>query len=167
MSFPEPRAWTPEEVEPFHTAFLPGVMHHIADGDTFDLCLDLGHDRGGEIVRVRLVGEDWLKSGRRIGVNTWEERGVEREKGLAATARVEELIPEGVETLSRSWLGGSRGSYYRWLHLLVFPGSQDQAGRYYRDETSSTHYCLGDVLLFEGHAREWWRGWKRGKPRPE
>lgn len=153
-AFPPPRIWQPEECQPFDTAFRPARVIHIADADTFDLSIDLGHDRAGEKVRIRLCGEAWLKD-QRIGFNAWESRGDERERGLLAKARVEELMPIGSLVMTRSFRGGARGSLYRWLHVvLVEVGDMGIVS-------------LADLLLHEGHGREWWRGWSRGAPRPE
>jgi len=36
-TFPPARPWTPEEREPFDTAFRPAVVHYVSDADTIDI----------------------------------------------------------------------------------------------------------------------------------
>jgi len=169
-TFPAPRIWTPEECEPFDTAYRPAVVKKVVDADTMDLAIDLGLDRAGEVARIRLTGESWLTSSRKIGFNAWEKRGADRERGLAATDRASELMPLGTVVLFRSWRGGSRGSMYRWLGLILVkarPGGDGELTRALFTEPEGSWYSLADLLLHEGHGREWWRGWNRGSPRPQ
>ena len=61
----------------------------IVDADTVDLMVSLGlHSYSEERFRLR-------------GIDAWEVRGKEREKGLLAKARVEELTEPPVQLVSQ------------------------------------------------------------------
>jgi micrococcal nuclease len=100
------------------------LVIRVVDADTLDLLIDLGF----EILtkqRIRLAR-----------VDAWENRGAEREKGLAATEFVKCLLAEGrtkvlVQTSKER---GKFGRYLAEVHLKDGPN-------------------LGDLLLEEGHAR--------------
>jgi micrococcal nuclease len=121
---------TDEDTKPFITEWRPAEVKRIIDGDTFDLEIDLGFDIW-LATRVRLLGAD-----------TWEVRGEERELGKIASARVHELIPEGSSIRIRSFKGGTRGSFRRWLAEVAYrvDGGWQQ---------------LGEILIKEGHATEY------------
>lgn len=168
-TFPAPRLWFPGECEPFDTAFNPAKIHKVIDADTIDLLLDLGRDVRGYVMRIRLTGESWIKTGRKIGFDAWEKRGAEKVKGDLATERVEELLPVGTMVRTRSWKGGARGSLYRWLDLVLVR-CKEERGRLVAcgdgHQESCGWYSLADILLHEGHGEEWWKGRSRGAPRP-
>jgi micrococcal nuclease len=105
-------------------------VRRIVDGDTFDLEVDLGFDTH-IVARVRLLEAD-----------TWEMRGEERELGKLATARVHELMPEGSAIRMRSFKGGTRGSFRRWLAEIAYPDGD-------------AWEMLSVTLIKEGHATEY------------
>ncbi len=171
--FPPARLWPHKECEPFETEFVLAKVktpkeRERPDGDTFDLVTKIRFD-AGPTIRVRLTGESWLTSGRRIGFNAWERKGDERERGDAAYERRLELCAPGDWVRIRSFLGGARGSLNRWL-CIVLVHLVEENGKLVRWTTESSGeggwYSLADVLLHEGHGREWWRGWKSGTQRP-
>lgn len=173
-NFPPPRVWSEEECIPFDTAFRPAVIldrppPQRPDADTFDISADIGFDRAGEKFRVRLTGEEWLHTGGKIGFNAWERKGEDKPRGNAAWERARLLVPAGTRVRFRSWRGGSRGSMYRWLGLILVRLFMVD-GVLRREVVSLTEvanwYSLADVLIHEGHGREWWRGWSRGRKRP-
>lgn len=94
----------------------------VIDGDTVDLAVDLG---------FRVVMRDRF---RLYGINAWETKGEERDKGLLAKARLEELItgPLTVHTIK-----DTRGKYGRWLAILY-----------------SGDLNINGTLVSEGHARK-------------
>jgi len=116
------------DTTPFTTEWREAKVVKIVDGDTFDLLIDLGFDVR-TCTRVRLSG-----------VDTWEVTGEERPEGLKAKARVLELMPEGSTVRIRSYRGGSRGKYGRWLADVVYP------------LISGEWAPLGETLIKEGHA---------------
>jgi len=76
-----------------------GICTNVVDGDTIDVEIDQGfHDR--KLIRLRLRG-----------IDTWENRGDNREKGLTATRALRELV-EGKEVVVRTH---KSGKYGRWL----------------------------------------------------
>lgn len=105
----------------------------IVDGDTLDVDIDLGFNIN---LRRRL---------RLYGVNTWEVRGPEREKGLLAKKFVEEFSESSREVWVQT-LMDAEGKYGRVLALVwgliepsEFPG----------------YKCLNLELLRLGHGREY------------
>lgn len=81
------------------------TVRRIVDGDTWDLDIDLGlyihvHER------VRL-----------FGIDTWEVRGEERERGLLAKAACEELVAESPEIII-STEKDKKGKYGRFLATI-------------------------------------------------
>lgn len=124
-----------EETRPFITEWRDAKLVKVVDGDTFDFQVDLGFDVH-TITRFRL-----------LNVDTWEVRGEEREKGLLAKGRVEELIGrEGVEIRIKSFKGGSRGKYGRWLAAVIFRNGG------LTEEEEEVWTDLATTLLEEGHA---------------
>ena len=111
-------------------------LDRVIDGDTIDVNLDLGFDVVLKKQRIRLYG-----------LNTPESRTrdlEEKQYGLAAKARLKELLEEG-ETLSlRPAIDKkARGKYGRIL------------GTIYADGVN-----LNDLLIEEGHAIEYFGGTK-------
>lgn len=145
------KIWTPEECEPFETIFRGAVLYDMTDGDTFTLSVNVGFDIKGVLAKIRLLGENSLINPA-IGVDCWETKGEFSEWGKAARARTTELL-EGKDLRVYSRKGGTRGSLNRWLGLVLTP---------YGDGYAS----LGDILLKERHAVEWWRDRKDGALRP-
>lgn len=116
-------------------------VDRVVDADTLDLEIDLG--MGISISeRVRLMG-----------INAWEMRGKEKEKGLAAQQFVEE------------WLRTKTSIDYGDTPHLSTPKiyirtELDKAGKYGRllvwvfaTETADHEEALNHVLVKEGHAR--------------
>ena len=93
----------------------------IVDADTFDVDIDLG---------LRITKRSRL---RLAGIDAWETRGSERQLGLLAKARAQEILPVGTEVLIRT---KKAGKYGRWL-ANVFVGE--------------TH--VNEMLVVEGHAK--------------
>lgn len=153
------QVWTDEETRPFRSPWWDAWVLDVTDGDTFHLLVDGPFDVMSK-VKVRLIGETGMED-KRFGVDAWETRGAERELGIVATKRVKEILnPPALGQLVgnrvRIWSrkGGSRGSFNRWLCAV-----------FYRDAVGWR--SVGDVLVEEGHAEEWWRGRSQGRPRPE
>ncbi len=179
------RSW--EEVEPFETAYRPAIVsahswfdpsaEAVSDGDTFDLAVDLGFDIRGFVATVRLIGMQCGIVNKRLGVNAFETalRGNTtpemKERGLEAKARVKELMPLNSRVLLRSVKGGSRGSLNRWCGLVMLPSwrlTMPHPGSEAIPAPQAAKWVsLGDVLMMEGFATVWWKGWNRGKARPD
>lgn len=147
-----------EETEPFTTLWRRAIVddfdlddEEVYDGDTYTLLVDTGFD-SWVMVRVRLLGLASIDNPK-LGVDAWEVRGTEREAGLKARDRVRDLLPTGTEVRIWSRKGGSRGSLNRWLCVVCY-------------RTAEGWVSIGDQLIEEGHAEEWWRGKSAGKPRP-
>jgi len=97
------------------------VVTKIVDGDTVDLLVDCGFN----IIKKERI--------RFYGVDAWETRGEERERGLLAKQFVEEVIPVGSEVMVRT--GKEQGKFGRYLGEI-----------FVNDES------LNEMLLEEGHA---------------
>lgn len=121
--------YTAEECSPFKTEWREARVIKVVDGDTYDLDVDLGFDMH-TVTRFRL-----------LGVDTWEVRGEEKEKGLIAKDQVLALMPLGSKVRIRSHKGGTRGKYGRWLCEVLYPSLTDE------DDWQD----LGNRLLVEGH----------------
>ena len=99
----------------------------IVDGDTIDVRIDVGFST---YIYKRL---------RFLGINAWETRGDEREKGLLAKQRLENLI-----TISRNKV---------YVQTVM-----DTTGKYGRvlawvwTDTVNGPVCANKILLEEGHA---------------
>lgn len=97
----------------------------VVDGDTIDVQLDVGFEC---YVHKRL---------RFLGVDTWEVRGEERERGLIAKARLEELLAsaKSVYVQTRMDAEGKYGRVLAWVWI----------------ETESDLINVNERLLLEGH----------------
>lgn len=107
----------------------------VVDADTVDLHVDVG---------FRLYMNDRFRV---YGIDAWEVRGEEREKGLAASAAARQWFDKSPE----DWVyvetfKGRRGKYGRWLadiyHHYQEPGTHDPLD------------SLSSFLVAHGHA-EW------------
>lgn len=98
----------------------------VVDADTIDLAIDLGFRVGTE-QRIRLSR-----------IDAYEVRGEEREKGLKAKARVEELLPVGAHVVLAT--KQESGGFGRWAGEILF------------DDGSAGLKNLNNLLLDEGHA---------------
>lgn len=101
---------------------------HVVDGDTIDVQIDVGFKT---FLHKRL---------RLLGIDTWEVRGEEREKGLIAKDRVVELTLNK-DVLVQTVMDGE-GKYGRVLAWIWIPTDQDPL-------------CLNSLLLEEGHGTEY------------
>lgn len=114
-----------------HPVYVYRVLEitKVVDGDTIDVVLDLGlHVR----IHRRL---------RFMGIDTWEVRGEEREKGLAAKSRLQEMLDAG-EKIYVQTVMDSEGKYGRVLAWLWV-------------ETNGQPLCLNEQLVLEGHGVEY------------
>ena len=106
--------------------FYRAKLDRVVDGDTVDFNLDLGFDIWHK-ARVRLNG-----------VNTPESRTrdlEEKKRGLAAKARVAELLSEGTEFVLRTQYDRV-GKYGRVIGVIVLSDGE----------------ILNEMLVSEGHA---------------
>lgn len=105
------------------------TVDRVVDADTVDLDIDLGFEVHTK-TRIRLAG-----------IDAWEVRCGEREKGLAAKRRLIELLePERQVVLRTEKAHGSKGKYGRWLGTLFIEYGTDLVN-------------LNERLVAEGHAR--------------
>ncbi len=112
-----------------------GKLERVVDGDTIDALIDVGFDI-------------WIKKRIRFaGIDTWESRTrdlVEKKKGLAAKARLKELIKENKNEFIVETTIDKKGKYGRLLGELFDPSG---AGTSYNK-----------TLVKEGHATEYFGG---------
>lgn len=101
----------------------------VIDGDTIDVALDVGF---ASYLRKRL---------RFMGVNTWEVRGAEREKGLIAKARLEEIL-NAADRVYVQTIMDSQGKYGRVLAYVWV-------------ETGDAVTLVNTQLIEEGHGVEY------------
>ena len=91
----------------------PVKMERVIDGDTIvvDLYLGLGVILDEQYIRL-------------YGINAWETRGEEREKGLEAKEYLEERLSKGqIEIEIRpEWGQNGKGSFGRWLGIVYVDG---------------------------------------------
>lgn len=97
----------------------------VVDGDTCDVLLDVGFST---FIRKRL---------RFLGIDTWEVRGVEREQGLVAKARLSELLDNSDAVYVQTEMD-SEGKYGRVLAWLWV-------------QNGATVTNVNEQLLLEGH----------------
>ena len=91
----------------------PAKIERVIDGDTIVADLSLGLDVVLDDQYVRLYG-----------IDAWETRGEEREKGLKAKEYLVERLKEGnIEIEIRpAWGRNSKGKYGRWLGIIYVGG---------------------------------------------
>ena len=97
----------------------------VVDADTCDVLLDVGFHT---YLRKRL---------RFLGIDTWEIRGEEREKGLIAKKRLEELLSDSDEIYVQTEMD-AKGKYGRVLAWLW-------------TEKDATITNINEKLLLEDH----------------
>ena len=144
------KLWTDAETAPFLTPWREAVIlpddgnkEGVIDGDSFRMRVDVGFEVEVKAY-VRLLGEGALTTpddDSDDAVDAWETRGKERELGLLAERRAEELLGVGEPLRVWSFDGGSKGKYGRWLMVVLYP-------------VEGGWKSLGDTLVEEGHA-EW------------
>jgi micrococcal nuclease len=88
----------------------PATIDRVVDGDTIDVNIDLGFSIILKKQRVRLLGIDAPESRTRDLV--------EKEKGLAAKAKVQEMCPEGSNIVIKTYLD-KKGKYGRLLGEII------------------------------------------------
>lgn len=104
-----------------------GWVEKIVDGDTIDVRLDVGFDTH-IYKRLRL-----------LGVDTWELRGDEKEKGQIAKEFVHtRLVNQAQREVYVQTKMDARGKYGRVLAWVWYRSVGD-------------YICLNEVLLQEGH----------------
>ena len=103
----------------------------VVDGDTIDVMVDLG---------MGVHRKERLRFSR---INAWETRGVHKEKGKLAKARVAELAPVGKKIIIKTEKD-KQGKFGRYLAEIIVPASE------WHDVKEDTN--LNDLLLNEGHA---------------
>ena len=144
------KLWTQDETLQFVTSWRKATVVKVVDGDTLDLAITLGFDCL-VVTRIRLMSEKVITTPQNRlddGVDAWETRGVEREAGLAAKARVLALCPRGSTVRIYSRKGGARGKYGRWLAAVLYAERNPKTG-------AVSWRSLGDTLIEEGHAEVW------------
>ena len=113
----------------------------VVDGDTVDAMIDCGFSTFKK-ERIRLYG-----------INTPESRTrdkAEKKRGLAAKARLKEMIKEGKNEFIVETSIDKKGKYGRLLGTL------------YRDnDFGKLATCYNRMLLEEGHAVEYFGGKRR------
>lgn len=91
----------------------PAKVERVIDGDTIviDLQLGLGVVLDDQYIRF-------------YGINAWETRGEEREKGLVAKEYLKERLSKGkIEIEIRpEWGQNGKGKYGRWLGIVYIDG---------------------------------------------
>lgn len=101
----------------------------VVDGDTIDVDIDVGFN---STLRKRL---------RLLDIDAYEVRGEERELGLKASARVEDLLNMSEEVFIQTIMDGT-GKYGRVLAYIWIKLPQD----------GGVLKTLNNVLIAEGHA---------------
>ena len=110
----------------------------VVDGDTVDALIDCGFSTFKK-ERIRLYG-----------INTPECRTRDKEekvRGLAAKARLKELLKEGKNQFIVETTIDKKGKYGRLLGSL-----------YKNEEAAENLYSYNDILVEEGHAEEYFGG---------
>jgi len=114
------------EVSTILVRHYPVTVRRVVDADTLDLEVELGLEIYTR-TRVRLTG-----------IDAWEVRGPERERGQAASQFAQVWLDESqvLEIRPGDSRGYKRGKYGRWLVYICRPDAE----------------CLNDRLVTEGHA---------------
>ena len=104
------------------------TVNRVVDGDTIDVDIDVGFNT---TLRKRL---------RFLGIDTWEVRGEEKEKGLVAKARLQEILDQA-EVIYVQTKMDATGKYGRVLAWV------------WTDCTESGDHLtnVNELLLEEGH----------------
>ena len=109
------------------------TITRVIDGDTYECTLDLGFGFKIEKARIRLYG-----------VNIYEVRGKDREKGLLASIAAKEWLEASDNLVTVT-------SHKTGRKML------DSFGRYLFEVINNNEESLGDYLLREGHGVEFMR----------
>ena len=99
-------------------------MYNIVDGDTIDIELDLGFTI------------HYIERFRIYGINAWEKRGPDKQKGLLSKSRVAELLPIGSSMVTKTFRD-TKGKYGRYIGDIFIPNNPK---------------TLSQILVEEGHA---------------
>ena len=119
---------TPLVTKPVYCYRVAKVLK-VVDGDTADVLLDVGFST---YMRKRL---------RFMGIDTWETRGEERERGLIAKARLIEIL-EAADAIFVQTEMDAKGKYGRVLAWLWV-------------EKDATVTNVNEQLILEGHGTEY------------
>ena len=114
------------------------IVQNVVDGDTVDVDIDQGFKSWKQDERIRLMGIDTPESRTR--------NKVEKALGLAAKARLQELVDENEGNIILKTTKAGRGKFGRILGTL------------YTEEMYPKTF--NDILVEEGHAREYYGGGK-------
>lgn len=100
-----------QPVKEVNADWYNATVDEVIDGDTIDATFHLGlNTERKERLRV-------------FGINAWETRGEEREKGLIAKREAKEILPEGKKIVVHT-LGDDKGKYGRYLAIIYVDGEQ-------------------------------------------
>ena len=110
----------------------PATINRVVDGDTIDVDIDLGFSIILKKQRVRL-----------LGINAPESRTrdlVEKEKGLAAKAKVQEMCPVGSNVVIKTYLD-KKGKFGRLLGEIII--EETNLNNYLVEHGFATEYSGG------------------------
>ena len=110
----------------------PATINRVVDGDTIDVDIDLGFSIILKKQRVRL-----------LGINAPESRTrdlVEKEKGLAAKAKVQEMCPVGSNVVIKTYLD-KKGKFGRLLGEILI--DEVNLNNYLVEHRFATEYSGG------------------------
>jgi micrococcal nuclease len=109
--------------------FYKATPFYIVDGDTCDMEVDLGFETSLK-TRFRLYG-----------IDAWETKGTEKDKGLKAKEFVEKSIKNKPCMIVS--IKDKRDKYGRWLAIILVPVV---------DGTDGDYWILNQSLVENGHA---------------
>ena len=91
----------------------PAEVERVVDGDTIIVSLSLGLDV--------VLEHQWIRF---YGIDAWEPKKEQREKGLKAKEYLEERLKEGnIEIEIRpEWGQNGKGNFGRWLGIVYVDG---------------------------------------------
>jgi micrococcal nuclease len=125
-------------------------LDRVVDGDTVDAMIDCGFSTFKK-ERIRLHGIDAPESRTRDKA--------EKKRGLAAKARLKELIKEGKNEFLVETSVDKKGKYGRLLgKLFPLPEARTPSCEYCRERDKTRSY--NQILLDEGHATKYYGGKK-------
>lgn len=103
-------------------------LERVIDGDTIVVDLYLG---------LEVVLDDQIL--RLYGIDAWEMRGIEREKGLLAKEFLTRLLEHGgiIVEIKLEWGSHGRGKYGRWLAVIYVAGVN-----------------INELMVSQGHAEK-------------
>lgn len=93
----------------------PAEVERVVDGDTIIVRLSLGLDV--------VLEHQWIRF---YGINAWELKKEQREKGLKAKEYLEERLSKGEKIeieIRPEWGQNGKGSFGRWLGIVYVNGA--------------------------------------------